>query len=86
MNALTNNIANRDEVERKPDLKTTDNQLYSEKQAAQILCCSVAALRKWRLLGTGPAYVKVGRLVRYREADLMAYLDANRIEPTGGVR
>ena len=82
MNPLTDKIADRDEVERKPDfLNTTDNQLYSEKQAAEILACSVAVLRKWRLLGKGPAYVKIGRLVRYRHTDLMAYLDANRIQP-----
>jgi len=55
--------------------------LFDEKQAAQMLACSVAALRKWRLLGKGPAYVKIGRLVRYRHADLMAYLDANRVQP-----
>lgn len=82
MKTLKDKFANRDEVERKLGfLNTTDNQLYSEKQAAQILSCSVAALRKWRLLRKGPAYVKIGRLVRYLHADLMAYLDANRVQP-----
>ncbi len=62
--------------------------LLNEKQTAQYLCCSVAALRKWRLLGKGPAYCKIGRLVRYAEADLAEYLDANRVEPVavGGAR
>jgi len=62
--------------------------LLNEKQASQYLCCSVAALRKWRLLGKGPAYVKVSRLVRYPEADLRAYIESNRVEPmaAGGVR
>jgi Helix-turn-helix domain len=85
---ITDNIADRGEAERKPAVKTADNQLYSEKQAAQILACSVAALRKWRLLGKGPTYVKVSRLVRYSEADLAAYLDANRKKPVavGGVQ
>ena len=62
------------------------NQMYDEKETAEFLGCSVAALRKWRLLGTGPAYVKVGRLVRYREDDLVAYLDANRVEPVGAAQ
>jgi hypothetical protein len=58
--------------------------MKDEKQAAEFLGCSVAALRKWRLYGVGPAYVKVGRLVRYAEADLTAYVDANRVEPVAG--
>jgi hypothetical protein len=60
--------------------------MKNEKEAAVILGCTVSALRKWRLLGRGPAYVKVGRLVRYGEADLAAFLDANRIDPAGGVQ
>ena len=56
-------------------------QMHDETEAAEILGCSVAAMQKWRLLRSGPAYVKVGRLVRYAEADLLAYLEANRVEP-----
>jgi len=56
-------------------------RLLNERETSQLLGCSVAALRKWRLLEVGPAYVKVGRLVRYAEADLVAYLDAHRVEP-----
>ena len=55
--------------------------MMNEKEAAIILGCSVAALRKWRLLGKGPTYCKIGRLVRYSEADLADDLDANRVEP-----
>jgi hypothetical protein len=62
------------------------NHLIDERDAAKALCCSVAALRKWRLLGRGPSYCKVGRLVRYSEADLAAFLEANRVQPAGGAR
>jgi hypothetical protein len=55
--------------------------LIDEKEASRYLCCSVAALRKWRLLGKGPAFCRVGRLVRYSEADLVAFMAANRVEP-----
>ena len=58
--------------------------MRNEKDAAVILGCTISALRKWRLLGKGPAYCKIGRLVRYAEADLAAFLDANRIDPAGG--
>lgn len=58
--------------------------MKNEKQAAEILGCTVSALRKWRLLRKGPVYIKVSRLVRYSEADLAAFLDANRVQPAGG--
>ena len=62
--------------------------MYNEQQTAEILGCTVSALRKWRMLGKGPAYRKIGRLVRYADADLAEYLDANRVEPmaAGGAR
>ena len=60
--------------------------MKNEKQAAEILGCTVSALRKWRQLEKGPAYIKVSRLVRYSEADLAAFLDANRVQPTGGAQ
>jgi hypothetical protein len=60
--------------------------LIDEQKASQYLCCSVAALRKWRVLGKGPAFCRVGRLVRYSETDLAAYLDANRVQPAGAGR
>lgn len=31
-------------------------------------------LAKWRMIGTGPTYVKFGRHVRYRRSDLDAWL------------
>ena len=61
-------------------------KLRDEKGAAEFLGCTVSALRKWRLLETGPDYIKVGRLVRYPEADLLAYVEAHRVQPAGGAR
>lgn len=40
---------------------------------------SVRTLERWRADGTGPAFVKVGRRVAYRRADLHAYL-AGRVK------
>jgi hypothetical protein len=53
--------------------------MLDEKETAALLHCSVAFLRRRRLFGTGPAFVKVGRLVRYTVEDLEAYLAANRV-------
>lgn len=47
-----------------------------ERDAATYLAVSTALLRKWRLLGGGPAYARLGRTVRYRPNDLDAFLAA----------
>jgi Helix-turn-helix domain len=60
--------------------------MKNEQQAAEMLGCTVSALRKWRLLGRGPAYCKVGRLVRYAEGDLQEFLTASRVQPAGGAQ
>jgi hypothetical protein len=56
-------------------------KMYDEKQAATFLACSVGLLRKKRLFKTGPAFIRIGRLVRYKEEDLIRYLAANRVPP-----
>jgi hypothetical protein len=58
--------------------------LFDEREAARIISCSVGLLRKWRLEHEGPAYCKIGRLVRYRQEDLNAFFDSNRVETGGG--
>lgn len=55
------------------------NGLLDEKQAASYLHLSVALLRKWRTYGDGPAFVKIGRLVRYRQLDLDAYVEGHLV-------
>lgn len=48
--------------------------LLNEAQAAQTLNVTISALRSWRLRGGGPVFVKAGRLVRYRPADLEVWV------------
>ncbi len=43
---------------------------------------SVRTLQRQRSDGTGPAYIKVGRLVRYRKSDLDAWIEAQRRRST----
>jgi len=62
-----------------------EEMMLNEHETAAVLGCSEALLRKWRLCGSGPAYCKVGRLVRYRQVDLDEFIAANRVE-TGGER
>lgn len=53
--------------------------------AAHFLGLSIQTLRNWRHLGRGPAYCKLGRSVRYKIEDLLAFQEARRIEPRAGV-
>lgn len=39
----------------------------------------------WRVQGTGPRYIKIGRLVRYRIEDLDAWLEAQTRSSTSQV-
>jgi predicted DNA-binding transcriptional regulator AlpA len=57
------------------------DQLLNETQVSERLQVSLACLRRWRLLGTGPQYVKVGTLVRYRPEAIENWIDSL---PTGG--
>ena len=41
---------------------------------APILGVEVQTLQKWRILGRGPKFVKLGAAVRYREADIAEFI------------
>ena len=55
--------------------------LMTENEVSKRLNVSLASLRRWRLLRRGPAFLKIGSLVRYSAEDLDAWLASL---PTGG--
>ncbi len=59
----------------------SDSRLYSPREAAEFLGVSVHTLARWRVLGTGPAFVKFSRakqaIVRYRREDLERFIRAH---------
>ena len=52
-----------------------------EKKAARILGNKTQTLRNWRHQRRGPAYIKLGRSVRYLIDDLRDYILRSRIDP-----
>jgi hypothetical protein len=50
--------------------------LLSEIDVARIIGRARSTLQKDRVAGTGIPFVRIGRLVRYRTADVVAYLAA----------
>jgi predicted DNA-binding transcriptional regulator AlpA len=64
------------------------DSLLNQKQAAYVLGLSVRTLERHRVAGTGPRWARLGRLVRYRQSDLTAWVESNvrlsTSEPEGG--
>lgn len=58
------------------------DELLTPAQCAAILSTSTGSLANRRYKGTGPTFVKLGQLVRYRRADVEAYLRGNRYTRT----
>ena len=51
-------------------------ELHDEPRLATKLAVSRKTLQSWRYAAKGPRFIKVGRLIRYRSADVDAYLRA----------
>ena len=62
----------------------SDPGVWRGRQAARYLGVSPDTLRIWRQRkhrARGPAFVRLGRIVRYLRGDLDAWLAANRVDP-----
>jgi predicted DNA-binding transcriptional regulator AlpA len=56
-------------------------ELLSDVELAALLGITTAVLRKWRVQGKGPKWIKLGSLVRYRLSDAYAFVENC---PSGG--
>lgn len=59
-----------------------ENKLLTGREAAEYLGISEQTIRIQRITGRGAKFIKVGRLVRYRQTDIEAYLNARTFENT----
>jgi predicted DNA-binding transcriptional regulator AlpA len=60
--------------------QNTPQRLLNEHQVADSCAISVLTLRKWRVEGRGPRYVKIGTLVRYRPEDVDAWIESHETQ------
>lgn len=51
-------------------------KLLTSDQVADLLGVQEGTVRLWRMQGKGPRFKKIGTLVRYDEADVLAYINA----------
>jgi predicted DNA-binding transcriptional regulator AlpA len=57
-------------------------ELIDTEQLARKLGLKPNTLAQWRLTGSGPQYIKIGRRVRYRVIDIQDWITAQNREST----
>lgn len=55
-------------------------KLLTTKEVAEYLDIALSTVKQYRVNRTGPVYIKVGPLVRYRKADVDAWLKDKEIQ------
>ena len=58
------------------DDRTDSTRLLTDRQISQRYGLSFHTLRKLRVRGGGPPFIKIGRSVRYRSSDIEAWMIA----------
>lgn len=61
-----------------PKVETNDEYLLP-KQVSQLVCVAEQTLAVWRCDGVGPSYYRVGRAIRYKKSDVLAWLESRRV-------
>lgn len=51
------------------------DRLLTTREAAELLSVKETTLEQWRWNGRGPEYIKLNRAVRYRRADVEAFVE-----------
>lgn len=55
------------------------HQLFKEATAAKLLNLEPRTLSRWRFMGKGPSYIKIGGAVRYQSTDLENFVAKGRV-------
>ncbi len=53
-------------------------RFLNEKEAAKYLFISLSTLRRWRRNQVGPAFFRLGDVLRYEERDLEEFISKHR--------
>lgn len=60
----------------------SSRELLTTEEAAELYGLSQSTLRKWRCAGRGPRFTRVGAAVRYKKAELEAYVEGRTFDNT----
>jgi excisionase family DNA binding protein len=58
---------------------TNQSFLLDERAVSETLSVSLATVRRWRYMGGGPRFLKLGNLVRYKREDLDQWLEGKGV-------
>jgi excisionase family DNA binding protein len=58
------------------------DELLTTPEAARLLTLSPRTLERHRLAGTGPRYATLGRAIRYRRRDVLAFVEEHLRQST----
>ncbi|MBX9453225.1 MAG: helix-turn-helix domain-containing protein [Mesorhizobium sp.] len=58
---------------------TIDAALLTPSQVAELLAVSAKTLTGWRGQGRGPAFIRMGRTIRYRRGDIEGFIDRSGV-------
>jgi len=63
-------------------------RLLSSEETSEILGVNIKSLSNSRYTRTGMVipYIKLGKIIRYKESDIRAYIEANTLNHTGEVK
>ena len=59
------------------------NRLLTPEEVSAFISIPVATLAQWRYRKCGLPYLRIGRLVRYSQADVESFLQRSKIEVRG---
>jgi excisionase family DNA binding protein len=71
------------ELADKTKKRPSGRPLMTSEEVAAYLRIEPGTLNEWAYRGTGPRYVKVGHLRRYRPGDVDAYLESRSSKQAG---
>lgn len=51
------------------------NKIFTPKELSEYMGIAIHTLALYRLYGTGPKYLKLGRIIRYKLGDVLDWID-----------
>jgi hypothetical protein len=62
-------------------LVTDNDELQDARAAAEFLNWHPGTLANRRARGEPPAFIRLGKSIRYKRSDLVEFVESNRVEP-----
>jgi Helix-turn-helix domain len=64
-------------MRKQPDIQA-DERMLTQRELADRWRCSLRTLQRWRSLGGGPGFVRLGGSIRYPIADVLSFENMNK--------